>query len=536
MRKSVALLLTAAMAAGLVSGCGTSTGSQSPATTEAGDSSFVYTGEAPITDKEGQSVSILGQNSNYSTVDIKAAPIVQKVYTDAGITIDWTLVDPTNYSDAVGPMLAAGTDLPDIVLLPDKDENMTYINSGIFVALDEYFDYMPNYKKWLDENPTIRASLTAPDGHIYYVPGINVPYNYQPTLMYNMKWMRDAGFEKAPSTLDEFTEMLRYFKDNDMNGNGDATDEIPLSVQKQFLTYMFGPAFGLNFNDSALKSFYADENGGVHYAYYEDSYKDYLTYLHNMYEEGLLELEYTTLTRDQIVERFAQDKTGVSYDYGYQMSMTFSPQLPYYDGTAENGVCGVPPLSGPEEGFYVARVPLGNMFGVNKNAKDLLLAIKFLDYTVNNDNQEMYVWGIEGESFEYAADGSKQFTEKGKDSNWLQSFGINPSFVYPARQSVEATDVLVADWHADVDKTLEQYMQDPWPFIYATTEESSIISQYMVDIQTYVEEMMVSFISGVTPLDQFDTYISTLKSMNMDEILKIKSEQYERYQNALNQK
>lgn len=542
MRKSVALLLAAAMTASLVTGagCGSKSDEGSQPTTTAGGgeaSSFVYTGEAPITDQEGQHVSILAQNSNYTTVDIKAAPIVQKVYQDAGITLDWTLVDPTNYKDAVSPMLAAGTDLPDIVLLPDKDENMTYINSGIFVALDEYFDYMPNYKKWLDENPATKASLTAPDGHIYYVPGINVPYNYQPTLMYNMKWMRDAGFTEAPSTLDDFTDMLRYFQANDMNGNGDAGDEIPLSIQKSFITYMFGPAFGLNFNDSALNSFFADEDGQAHYAYYEkEKYKNFLTYMHSLYEEGLLELEYTTLTRDQIIERFAQDKTGVTFDYGYQMSMTYSPQLPYYDGTAENGVCGVPPLSGPEKGFYVARNGMGNTFGVNKNAKDLLLAIKFLDYTVNEENQEMYVWGIEGESFEYDANGKKQFTEKGKDSNWLQSFGINPSFVYPARQSVEATDVLVADWHAAVDKTFEQYMDDPWPFIYATPEESSVISQYMVDIQTYVEEMMVSFISGVTPLDQFDNYINTLQSMNIDEILKIKTEQYQRYQNALNAK
>ena len=61
------------------------------------------------------------------------------------------------------------------------------------------------------------------------------------------------------------------------------------------------------------------------------------------------------------------------------------------------------------------------------------------------------------------------------------------------------------------------------------------MSQYMVDIQTYAEEMMVSFISGVTPLDQFDSYISTLQSMNMDEVLNVKTEQYGRYQKALDQ-
>ena len=45
----------------------------------------------------------------------------------------------------------------------------------------------------------------------------------------------------------------------DMNDNGDASDEIPMSVTKEFLPYMFGPAFGLDL----VSGFQADENGNV---------------------------------------------------------------------------------------------------------------------------------------------------------------------------------------------------------------------------------------------------------------------------------
>lgn len=531
MKRKVGLILSLTLLTSIFTGCGGDGGSSAASDKE---KEFNYTGSAPITDVEGQTVSILAQNSWYTTVDIKEAPIVKKVYEDAGITVDWSLVDPANYSDAVSPMLAAGMDLPDIVLLPDQDENMTYINSGIFVPLDEYFDYMPNFKKWLDENPTMKASLTSPDGHIYYVPGTNVEYNFQPTLMYNQKWVSDAGLSENPDDLDSFVEMLSYFKENDMNGDGDATDEIPMSVTKGYLTYMFGPAFGLHFNNGGSSAFYKNDEGEIEYSYYNEEYKEFLTFLNDLYNKELLEIEYTTLTRDQIIERFAQDKTGVTYDFGWQMSMTYSPQLPYYDGTVETAIAGVAPLSGEEDGFYYARNPMGNIFGVNKNASNLLLAIKFLDYSMSEENQDLYVWGIEGESFEYDADGNKQFTEQAKDSEWPQQFGINPAVVYPARQSVEATDVLVADWHVDVDKSLEEYMEDPWPFIYSTEEESNVMSQYMTDVQTYVDEMMVSFISGVTPLDEFDNYMSTLKNMNIEEILKVKSAQYARFEESLN--
>ena len=148
---------------------------------------FVYDGTGPITDIDGQVLTELAQNSLYTTVDMREAEIVRKVQEGANVTIDWTLVDPTSYADAVSPMLASGVDIPDIVLLPNLDQDQTYIMSGMFEPLDEHFDDMPNYSAWLEANPDIRASLTASDGHIYYMPTINVPYNYQPVVMYNMK-------------------------------------------------------------------------------------------------------------------------------------------------------------------------------------------------------------------------------------------------------------------------------------------------------------------------------------------------------------
>lgn len=535
MKKNWYKLLSLCMAAGLLlSACGTtastSTGSTATAGQTAGSSDFVYSGTGPITDAEDAHVSILAMNSYYTTVDIKEAPIVTSVIEQAGITVDWTLVDPTNYEDAVSPMLAAGTDLPDIVLLPNLDENMIYLSSGMFTPLDNYFDSMPNFTKWLDENPVIKASLTAPDGHIYYVPFTNVTYNYQPQLMYNMKWLADAGFSEVPTTLDEFVELLRYYKENDMNGNGDAGDETPMSVMASFLPYMFGPAFGLDL----VSGFYVDENGEVQYAYYEDEkYLNYLTFLNELYAEGLLEIEYTTLTRDQIIERFANDQTGVTFDYGWQQSMTYSPQLPYYDGTPETGVVAAKPLSGTHEGYYIGRQAVGGIYGITSKSDDPELAAKFLDFAMSEPNQISYVWGIEGESYVVNEDGSYSYTEAAGDNEWLQSLGINPSVVFPAQQSVEATDALVAEWHVEADKAIEPYVVDPWPFIYSTTEEADVVSQYLVDIQTYVEEMGVSFVTGATPLSQYDSYLSNLQAMNIEALLEIRTAQYERYKEAM---
>ena len=50
--------------------------------------------------------------------------------------------------------------------------------------------------------------------------------------------------------------------------------------------------------------------------------------------------------------------------------------------------------------------------------------------------------------------------------------------------------------------------------------------------QTYVEQMNVAFISGVNDMSTFDSYLSTLKNMNIEELITIKQAQYDRFMEA----
>ena len=545
-KKVLSLVLASSMIMSMLAGCGSSADTQQAATgenkTEAVDaaienatakveeSGFSYTGEGPISE-DGGTIKILAQTSNYSNVDITKAPIVLKVFEEAGVDPEWQLLDYNSYEEAITPMLSAGNIDADIVKIPDNDPNQIWIKSGMFVPLDEYFEYMPNFTKWLNENPVQKAELTAEDGHIYYVAGVNVAHDYQPTLMFNQVWLDKAG-KTAPETLDELVELLRYYKENDMNDNGDASDEIPMSIMSEFLPYMFGPAFGLDL----VSGFQADDSGKVTYAAADsENYRKYLEFLNGLYSEGLLEVEFTSLDRDKVIERISNDLTGVAFDYSWAMSMMYSNVLPYYDGTAATAFVGVKPLSGDHEGFYVGRNFLSGMFGVSSKSSQIELACKFLDYSMSEHCQDYYQWGIEGESYVVNSDGSREYTEQGKDNDWLQQFGINPAFVFPAQQSVEATDILVADWHAKINADMRQYVVDPWPMIYATSEESDTINMYLEDIQTNVDENATAFITGTKDLaTEFDGYISGLEALNLPELVSIRQQQYDRYLKALN--
>ena len=55
----------------------------------------------------------------------------------------------------------------------------------------------------------------------------------------------------------------------------------------------------------------------------------------------------------------------------------------------------------------------------------------------------------------------------------------------------------------------------------------------MTDIQTKVDESAVGFITGTIDLAEFDTYISDLQALHLDEVVEVKQAQYNRYLKAL---
>jgi putative aldouronate transport system substrate-binding protein len=235
-----------------------------------------------------------------------------------------------------------------------------------------------------------------------------------------------------------------------------------------------------------------------------------------------------------VIDRISKDLTGVAFDFSWAMSMMYSNVLPYYDGTEATAFVGVAPLKGESEGFYVGRNSLAGRFGVSTKSQQIELAVKFLDYSMSGHCQDYYQWGIKGESYIENADGSREYTEQGNDNDWLQQFGINPSFVFPAFQSVEATDILVADWHAKINRQLRAYIRDPWPEIYSTSKESDTVNLYLPDIQTKAADSAKGFITGTMDIEKdYEGYLTGLKEAGLDDVIAVRQAQYERYLKAL---
>lgn len=149
----------------------------------------------------------------------------------------------SNGNDAksqIATMMAGGEKLPDILLgIGLGTEVYTeYGDDGYFRDLKEYFDDEEKSKIFWDrfeklpelDQESYRCQLSNPEsGAMYAFPRLETSdidiMDY--TMYINQKWLKKLNLA-VPTNMAELEKVLKAFKDNDCNGNGNATDEIPL--------------------------------------------------------------------------------------------------------------------------------------------------------------------------------------------------------------------------------------------------------------------------------------------------------------------
>ncbi len=222
---------------------------------------------------------------------------LEKIQEMANVDIDWTVVcgNGDEIQAQYLAMLASGN-YPDII---QWQHNNSYVGGvsqlyadGIILELNDIIDkYMPNYKKLLEENPHVAKTLMDDQGRYLYFTPINPLVTELEKasvtwwgLMMRQDWLDNIGME-APTTIDEWYDVLTAFKEGDPNGNGEL-DEIPFDAGAGG-HLLFMPAFGIQ------NGWYVDaETGKVGYGQYSEEYKAYLETMAKWYAEGLLQNIY----------------------------------------------------------------------------------------------------------------------------------------------------------------------------------------------------------------------------------------------------
>jgi putative aldouronate transport system substrate-binding protein len=325
MKKWISMLTVSSLALSLAACGGTSSkkseSSASDVDTLVSEYGFQWTDtSAPILNDAGaEALSFdVYSSKNASALDYNDMKIMQDLFEMTNVTVNWENVSESVYSQQKNLIFGNSEDRPDAIYHAgmSSGEIIKYAKRNVLVAISDYLEYMPNFSKILEERPDIKSQLiNEEDGKIYSLPRIEEMGLLQnPNLLFlNKNWAAEAieagaveGLTTADLvdgldlTADQMESLLRYFKDNDMNGNGDASDERPMSFvynnwqgNQCDLYGMFG------LNDNLEHRVIVD--GEVTYTVQDERFKEATNYIAGWVTDGLIDKVSFEISQDNFL-------------------------------------------------------------------------------------------------------------------------------------------------------------------------------------------------------------------------------------------
>ena len=523
--------------------------------------------DEPNFDTEQTSFDILGGQSALSP-GYDENTVLNEMQENAGIEITWETMSDS-LSEQVNIRIA-GNQLPDAFIGVgfSNYDLATYGSDGTFIDLTPYIteEYMPNLTAILEEHPEIRSAITMADGKIYGLPaaeqmgtsGIGAEEDYSiytiPQFsMINKAWLDELGLE-VPTTLDELHDALQAFKENDMShtyyGNDEGTT-IPMSTgfdQWCWGQNIFYAGFGFtNWPNDIINDLVLQPDGTVNFVCDDEAYRDALTYFHDWYAEGLMDVEMFSQTDTQLIAKCQQGYVGVSTWWyieelmgEYADDYVFLPILTGPDGTDYEGTSNVTVRTG-------GGTNSGNL-SITSACESPVNLLRFFDQWYTGENVMQLQYGPIG----------VYFTEQDETGKWLSitdeqaqaEFGMSAGELKGTNE-VYGPKLILSDYYNDYfymeDRAIERLtdLYEYWmPQVTDTTtypvdcvftqEELDTIDRYRADFESMVSEQEGLWIRDGGPTDEeWAAYCENLvSSCGMDQLLEVYQAAYDRYTGA----
>ena len=346
MKKLLALLLCLAMVATVFAACGDGSGSQSssaPQSSQTGDSapeSSATGGEESSEAGEPSGEAVNGTNPG-NVLPIVTEPVTltiakerhmldttksynekasfKNITEETGLTLEFVELAAGTAAEKV-PLMLAGGDMPDVFWALLSDAQILQNETQLVPLEDMLETFAPNSMKTYSELGTDwRTIATTPSGHIY---GMLSRYEslYENTgdgiQIINKKWL-EAVNKEVPTTLDEYYEVLKAFKEQDPNGNGQA-DEIPYCFAEDMwcasITNDIG-MWGIGNGYGDTNSNFHIRDGKVSGTVNTPEYREYLEFFHKLYAEGLIDAEGFSQNTEVFSNKIKNNQVGTYYSW-----------------------------------------------------------------------------------------------------------------------------------------------------------------------------------------------------------------------------
>lgn len=430
------------------------------------------------------------------------------------VTLDVTAVPDISYDMKSRMVINSGVDMPD--LISKTSPTFAEAASGALLPISDYFDEMPNFMNFIEENGLeyLIEDARQADGRVYQLPVNTKEVKTASKQIFIRKDVFEENGMDIPATYEELYEAAVRLKQL-------YPDSYPIQVLygNGNLLDMLAPSFGTSAGwGSGTDNFhYLEETDEWIFAPTSEEYRSMLTYLNRLYSEELLNQEYTTYSNDTYMELASTDRAFVLLSdwLGEEKEAEKALRMAGDENAQWEPIY---PLKGPA-GAYSYRVSNSSqtmVIAASAAEKDYFPAlIRWLDWMYSEEGADLFTWGIEGETYTVAEDGSKVLSREVKCAanpdgtlDISKEYGTSNNcltFVYPYDHEVATMEpgyleLIEAEIEGGAIPNRE-------PAIALTAEEISIQSQYSTSLNDYVAQMATRFIMGSASFEEWEAYV-----------------------------
>lgn len=510
LKTMTALGLTLALGVTALTGCG------APDSSSGGNDS---TGSAsPNSELEPVTLKLWSCGDKYSAQDEVLAAFCEKYKDQLNIEkIEYNFVSFGDYEDKMTSLVAGGDDF-DGFYVADWILYSKMANKGAFLPLDDLMQqYAPTLYQIYQDNGTLSACSI--DGQLVALPWTKQKSS-KPVLFYRKDLAEQYGVDASNlSTIEDLDAFL-----------AEAHEKVP-----DIITFESGFPRGYAYSDvlSLMHAKYEMDACTYHMLTFDlnednvtlqpieqtEMFKEAVTWMKKWYDEGIVSKNELSETDTKMFENgktFA--KVGLMEDAFQGISFNISD--------AEYGYAELYPDS-----KFRKDSPLNNAFAINKNAKNperLLMLLELLN--TDEEAYDMFMYGIEGETYVKDENGALQYPEGQDASNstymgWFYWPFVREQFQKPSGKITQAA----------LDEETEWLKKDNLivsPLTGFNPDTSSIKTELAQRDQLYDEQGKL-LLAGITGSDDVDTainkYIEAQKNVGLDKIMTYLQERADEY-------
>ena len=479
----------------------------------------------------------------YKQCDFNDIAIWPYLAEKTNISFDFEAYSDDIVNEKLSLMLTRSDDeLPNVIFRVGMSnaDVMELAEEEIIVPITDYLEeYAPNYWHMIQENPALKAYVTMNDGEIYGFCELYYADNYMTSPVFvQQEWLNALGYDKVPEDLEELKQLLIAFRDSDLNGNGEKDEVGLIATSLDSLVRLFTGAFGINTRGRTSVNLDMDDDGNLRFIPTSDGYRKMLTYLNELYEEGLIYPEIFTSSIANMTAVGEQNRVLIG-----------KGSLHYLGANNRENYEGMTTIFKGPDGYQfnadiVNSIGQQNTF-ITCNNENIEETLRYFDYFYSWEGNILYYMGFEGVTYDVDENGMpwlNDYVNNNPDGLINEEVlckytawggAANPSLYSNA---AFGNQFYTAMESAVCSERIKYGVSEAWGSFNYTNEEYEQLSLLESDIKTYVTDMRAKFIKGDADIEtEWDSYVQTLQNMKLDSLMAIYQSGLDRYQAITNQ-